>query len=111
MDGIEKQPLDALAFEPQVAHGFEIQVLSEPVSGLVRHFEQRIVGIVEQRLQTLTQLQGGLIAHLQQRNGQTRRGRAPSMFSRRQGHYLALFVHPVLLAGCRAQTRPISPIA
>jgi len=48
MERIQKTTLDALALQTQVTHGLEVQVLVTAVQGLVGHFEERVIGIVEQ---------------------------------------------------------------
>ena len=104
MERIQKTTLDALALQAQVTHGLEVQVLVTAVRGLVGHFEEHVIGIVEQVLQALTQLQRGLVAHLQQHDRKARMRRAPpSVDGCRQGHHLAFFLHPGLLAGCLAR--------
>ncbi|MNM99855.1 hypothetical protein D3C81_1124270 [compost metagenome] len=104
MEGIEEPTFDALALEPQVAHGLEVQVLLAAGIGLVGHFEEHVVGVVEQRLQALAQLQRGLVAHLQEQHREARQGRArTSVDGDRQGHHLAFILHPELLAGCRVR--------
>lgn len=90
--------LDVLALEPQVAHGFEEGVLIDVVQRPVGHFEQRVVGIIEQRLQALSQLQGRLVADLNQNHGQTgeRRRRRSFFGGLVQRHDLPVIVHPSL---------------
>jgi len=55
-----------LALETQVAHGFKENMVVDVVKGLVGHFEQGVVGVIEQLLQTLLQLLRSLVANLQQ---------------------------------------------
>ena len=104
IERVEKTALDTLALQAQVAHGLKVQVLVTAVEGLVGHLEEGVVSIVEQALQALTQLQGGLVAHLQEQYRKARQRRTPaSIDGCRQGHHLAFFLHPVLLAGCLAR--------
>ncbi len=65
---VEEATLDAFALEAQVAHRFKEDVLISMAAGAVSHFEQRIVGVVEQRLQRILELLGRLVADLQQHN-------------------------------------------
>jgi GNAT superfamily N-acetyltransferase len=72
---LEKAALNALALEAQVAHGFEEGVLIDVVQRPIGHFEKGIVGVVEQHLKGLLELQRGLVAHLQQDDRQAHTGR------------------------------------
>jgi len=100
VEDVEKAAFDVLALQAQVAHGLEVEVLVEPVHRPIGHFEQRIVGIVEQRLQALTHLQRGLVTHLQEQHREARQRRASAPIDGgREGHHLAFFLHPGLLAG------------
>jgi hypothetical protein len=100
VEGIEKAALDALALEAQVTHGLEVQILVKR-SGLVGHLEQGVVGVVEQCLQALAQLQAQPCRALA---GATPEGKARALRTSvdgcRQGHHLAFFLHPGLLDGC-----------
>ncbi|MNY24339.1 hypothetical protein D3C86_1580470 [compost metagenome] len=61
-DFLQKAALDTLALQAQIAHGFEEGILLAIAGRPVRHLEQRIVGIVEQRLQGLLELLCSLVA-------------------------------------------------
>ncbi|MNM88163.1 hypothetical protein D3C81_1003660 [compost metagenome] len=104
IERIEKAALDAFALQTQITHRFEIQVLVAAFKGLVGHLEQGVVGVVEQALQALTQLQCSFVPHLQEhhRKARQRRARAP-VDGCRQRHHLAFFMHPELLAGSLAR--------
>ncbi len=63
---VEKTTFYAFALEAQVTHGFKKDVLLSIAAGAVSHFEQRIVSVIEQRLQCILELLGRLVANLQQ---------------------------------------------
>ncbi len=65
---VEKATFYAFALEAQVTHGFKKDVLLSVAAGAVSHFEQRVVGVIEQRLQCVLELLGSLVANLQQHN-------------------------------------------
>src|SRR5690606_37370903 len=63
----------AVTLEAQFTHGLEEQALLGITGRPVCHLEQRIVGTLEQGLQSQFELRQGGIAHPCQRRGQTRR--------------------------------------
>ncbi|MCY1510087.1 hypothetical protein D9M68_444540 [compost metagenome] len=70
-DPLQEAALDVLALQAQVAHGFEEGVLLGVAGGPIGHLEQGIVSVVEQRLQCLLELLCSLVAHMDQRHGQS----------------------------------------
>lgn len=67
----EKHPLDAFMLETQIAHGLKEDVLLDVTAGSVGHFEEGVVGVVEQRLQSVSQLLRGLVANLEKNRWQS----------------------------------------
>ncbi len=96
---LEKSALDAFALEAQIAHGLEEDVLLDIVSGSVGHFEQGVVGVIEQLLQTLLELLSSLVANLKQNHGQAGERRVSRLVGSGlvQRHYIPVVVHPSLL--------------
>ncbi|MCY1402528.1 hypothetical protein D9M71_176730 [compost metagenome] len=92
---LQEAALDGLALQAQVAHGFEEGVLFGVAGGAVRHLEQGVVGIVEQRLHGVPQLQGDLVAHADQRHGQAAHGRSLRLPGSRlfQRHNIRVILH------------------
>ncbi|MCY1353623.1 hypothetical protein D9M69_399690 [compost metagenome] len=92
---MQEGPLDALALEAQVAHRLEEGILLGIAGGTIRHLEERVVGIVEQHLKRLPQLQCRLVAHLGQGHRQPccRRGWRWLGIPLVQRHYLSVGLH------------------
>lgn len=97
----QEAALDAFAFQAQVAHGFEKGVLVDIVLGPVGHLEQGVVGVIEQFLQAMAQLLGGLVTDLKQNHRQAGERRSVRLIRSRlvQRHYIPVVVHPSLLKG------------
>ena len=93
---LHEHALEVLALEAQVAHGLEKNMMVDGATGLFGHFEQGVVGVIEQFLQALLQLLRSLVTHLQQHHRQARerrwRGLCPV-----DRHHLPVIVHPGLL--------------
>lgn len=96
---LKKAPFDVFALEAQVAHGFEKDVLFDIVARPVGHFKQGIVGVIEQFLQAVAQLLGGLVADLKQNHRQAGERRVIRLIGSGlvQRHYIPVVVHPSLL--------------
>lgn len=94
-DLLQVDPLDTLALEAQVAHGFEESVLFEVTGGSVGHFEEGVVGVVEQRLQRLFQLQRRLVAHLHEDDRQAPRSGVRRRLGSDPGqvHHIGIVLH------------------
>ncbi|MNO63809.1 hypothetical protein D3C76_545250 [compost metagenome] len=92
---LQETALDSLALQAQVAHRLEESVLFTVAGGAIRHLEQRVVGIVEQRLHGVLQLPGELVAHTDQRHGQTAHGRSLRLpcSGLVQRHYVRVVLH------------------
>ena len=99
---LEKAALDALALQAQVAHGLEQDVLLDVVLGPVGHLEQGVVGVIEQLLQAMAQLLGGLVTNLKQNHRQAGQRRSARLICSGlvQRHYIPVVVHPRLLQRC-----------
>ncbi len=65
---LQEATLDVAALHAQVAHGLEKSVLFGVTGRAIGDLEERVIGVVEQRLQRLTQLLGGLVAHADERH-------------------------------------------
>ncbi|MCY1175517.1 hypothetical protein D9M73_157590 [compost metagenome] len=93
---LEKQPFDAFAFQAQVAHRLKEQVLLDIIECPVGHFEEGIVGIVEQRLQSLPELLSSLVANLQRNDRQAGEWRVHRLVESdpAQRHHIPVVVHP-----------------
>ena len=98
-DLLQVDPLDTLALEAQVAHGFEESVLFEVTGGSVGHFEEGVVGVVEQRLQRLFQLQRRLVAHLHEDDRQAPRSGVRRRLGSDPGqvHHIGIVLHMSLI--------------
>ncbi|MNF88859.1 hypothetical protein D3C84_713620 [compost metagenome] len=101
VEALKEAALDVLAFEAQVAHGFKESILLRVVPGPVSHFKQGIVGVIEQHLQTLSQLLRGLVANLKRNHRQAGERRWTRLIGSAlmQRHHIPVVVHPSLLKG------------
>ncbi|CRQ38510.1 hypothetical protein PAERUG_P44_Wales_1_VIM_2_11_12_01009 [Pseudomonas aeruginosa] len=109
-DLLQVDPLDTLALEAQVAHGFEESVLFEVAGGSVGHFEEGVVGVVEQRLQRLFQLQRRLVAHLHEDDRQAPRSGVRRRLGSDPGqvHHIGIVLHrdsPATLAAAHGMAK------
>ncbi|MNY21390.1 hypothetical protein D3C86_1549340 [compost metagenome] len=95
-DLFEKNPLDAFALQAQVTHRLKVNVLFGAITGSVGHFEQDVVGVIEEFLQALSKLQHRLVAHLKQNHRQAGERRMNRLIGSRlvQRHYIPVVVHP-----------------
>jgi hypothetical protein len=96
---LEKTAFDVFALQAQVAHGLEKDVLFDVVARPVSHFKERVIGVIEQLLQTVAQLLGSLVANLKQNHRQAGERRVIRLIgsSLVQRHYFPVVVHPGLL--------------
>ncbi|CAI8777000.1 hypothetical protein EMIT0P218_10101 [Pseudomonas sp. IT-P218] len=93
---LEKQPLDAFALQAQIARRLKQQVLLNIIECPVSHFEEAIVGIIEQRLQALPELLSSLVANLQDDDRQAGEWRVRRLVGSdpAQRHHIPVVVHP-----------------
>ncbi|MCY1449320.1 hypothetical protein D9M71_660500 [compost metagenome] len=93
---LEKQPLDTFALQTQIAHRLKEKILLDIVRCPVGHFEEGIVGIIEQRLQALPELLRRLVANLQHNDRQAGEWQLRRLVTSdpAQWHYIPVDVHP-----------------
>src|SRR5690606_9767431 len=112
-DLLQEAALDAASLHAQVAHGFEEGILFGIAGGAVGDFEQGIVGVVEQNLQCLAQLLGGLVAHADECDRQPTSRRSRLLRNGLQVHHFRIGSHRDSLPAvscCRQSTTPSMPL-
>ncbi|MCY1181565.1 hypothetical protein D9M73_220760 [compost metagenome] len=96
---LEKHPLDAFVLETQIAHCLKEDVLLNVTASSVGHFEEGVVGVIEQRLQSVSQLLCGLVADLEKNRRQSGEWRVSHLVGSClvQRHYIPVVVHSASL--------------